>query len=75
MKSKVWFLRVLLTVGIALVMYYFLLPPLNLTSPVFWFYVFFISAIYLVSGIVKIVELKDIITNRKNIKKNTLSLG
>jgi len=75
MKNKVLTFRIIFTVIVALVLYYFLLPPVNLTSPLFWFYAFFISLVYLVSGILKVVELKDIITNRTKLKKNPLSLG
>ena len=75
MKNKVLIFRVLFTIIFALLLYYFLLPPINLTSPLFWFYAFVIFMTYLVSGVAKVVELKDIITNRSNLKKQPRSLG
>ena len=75
MKNKLLIFRILFTVVIAIVLYYFVLPPINLTSPLFWFYAFFVSLIYLLSGIVKLVELKDLITNRNRLRKTSLPLG
>lgn len=75
MKNKVLIFRILFTVVLALFLYYFLLPPINLSSPLFWFYAFIIFITYLASGILRVVELKDIITNRKKIKTSPISLG
>lgn len=75
MKKNILIFRILFTVIIALSLYYFLLPPINLSSPLFWFYAFTIFMAYLVSGVLRVVELKDIIINRQKNKKTPLSLG
>lgn len=75
MKNRVLIFRILFTVIMAVLLYYFLLPPINLSSPLFWFYAFTIFIIYMVSGVAKVVELKDIIINRKRLKKAPISLG
>ena len=75
MKNKVLIFRIVFTIVLAVFLYYFLLPPLNLSSPLFWFYAFIIFVSYLVSGVAKIVELKDIITNKKKSKQPTVSFG
>ena len=75
MKNKVLIFRIIFTVVIAVLLYYFLLPPINLSSPLFWFYAFVIFMAYIVSGIAKVVELKDIITNRGKIKKTAIPFG
>ncbi len=38
----------LITLGVALFLYYFMLPPLNLTSPLFWTYVFMIIILLII---------------------------
>ena len=75
MKNKVLLFRILFTIIISLLLYYFLLPPFNLSSPLFWFYAFTIFIIYLASGVARVIEFKDIITNRKSLKKAPVSLG
>ena len=75
MKNKVLVFRIIFTVALALVLYYFLLPPINLTSPLFWFYALVVFGFYLFSGIAKIANIKDVITKKTTIKKQTLPLG
>ena len=75
MKNKVLVFRIVLTVLLALLLYYFILPPINLSSPLFWFYAVLIIGIYLFSGIVKVANFKDIITHKTTIKKEVLPLG
>ena len=66
MKNKILIIRIVLTLLIALFLYYFMLPPLNLTSPIFWTYAFIIGIIYTFSGAAKLVDLKNVITSRNN---------
>lgn len=73
MKNKILIFRIVLTLVIALFLYYFMLPPLNLTSPIFWTYAFIIGIIYTFSGAAKLVDLKNVITSRNN--KKFLQLG
>ena len=75
MKNKVLVFRIIFTVALALVLYYFLLPPINLTSPLFWFYALVVFGFYLFSGIAKIAKIKDVITKKTTIKKQQYFKG
>lgn len=66
MKRKI--IDLVVTLVYSLVLYYFVLPPINLTSPSFWIYVLFIVAFYLfVSLCTFSVNKVDIIINRKRV--------
>jgi hypothetical protein len=41
------FIKIFLTLIFTAIIYYFLLPPLNLSSPLFWFFILMIVSIYL----------------------------
>ena len=75
MKNKVLIFRIIFTAITAMLLYYFILPPINLSSPLFWFYSVVIIMVYIVSGLVRVIELKDIITNKIKIKKATFPLS
>lgn len=44
-------IRILLTLLVTFIIYYFMLPPLNFTSPVFWTFAFIVFAVYMILGI------------------------
>lgn len=75
MKNKILIIRIVLTLVIALFLYYFMLPPINLTSPTFWTYAFIIAIIFIFSGAAKLVDLKNIITSKNNKKFMSLGIG
>lgn len=75
MKNKILIIRVVLTLVVALFLYYFMLPPINLTSPIFWTYAFIITMVYIFSGAAKLVDLKNIITSKSNKKFMPLGIG
>ncbi len=45
------FIRILITLVIGFLIYYFMLPPLNPTSPIFWVFIVIIYVIFLGTGI------------------------
>lgn len=55
MKSG--FGRIVVTFVIAFIIYYFMLPPINLTSPVFWVFAFIVVCTYVCSGAFKYPEI------------------
>ena len=69
MKEKI--LPIIISVLFALLLWYFLLPPLNITSPTFWVYLFtvsiFVLIIFFVTGLNKEITLRRI--NAINIPK------
>lgn len=65
MKNKI--IPIIISVFFALLLWYFLLPPLNLTSPTFWVYLFavliFTAITMLLSGVNQAIVLKRIYSN------------
>lgn len=49
--------RILITLIIGLILYYLVLPPINLSSILFWFYLFLLGIVYLMTSILGIMEL------------------
>ncbi len=66
-------IKLLMTVFFALVAYYFLLPPLNLSSPNFWGFAIFFIFLFLMISSFEIDERQLLIQNR-NIKDSTLNV-
>lgn len=66
------FIKILSTLLLALVLYYFVLPPINLSSPLFWFYVILLICFYLFISFctLSINRLETIINKRKVIDKS-----
>lgn len=74
MKNKILFFRTLITLLVAVVLYYFMLPPLNLTSPLFWIYVFLLYFVYMFTIILKLADIKGIFIEKITInKKNEMT--
>lgn len=68
--KKTTIIRILITIVLAALMYYFFLPPINLSSPAFWVFIIYIAVIY---ALTSIINLKDMPTNviRRFSKKRT----
>lgn len=75
MKTKTTIIRILITLFVALFLYYFMLPPINLTSPIFWTFAITIYMFYLITGLFHLADIKNIITSKNNVKKMSKSLG
>lgn len=75
MKTKITIIRSLITLFVALFLYYFMLPPINLTSPIFWTFAITIYIFYLITGLFHLSNIKNIITSKNNVKKMSQSLG
>ena len=57
------FINILITVFIGLVLYYFMLPPINITSLLFWVYIIILLSVYFVISCFSFIEAK--IINRR----------
>ena len=57
------FINILITVFIGLVLYYFMLPPINITSLLFWVYIIILLSVYFVISCFSLIETK--IINRR----------
>lgn len=75
MKERM--IRIITTLVFALVVYYFMLPPLNLQAPEFWVFVGLVSVCYLmIWTIVKMGNFKALVfNNRKPNKTNLIILS
>lgn len=69
MKNKILLIRFVIVLTCAAILYYFMLPPVNLTSPLFWLYAFIVYFIYLFTSIFKLVEVKDLFIEKITINK------
>lgn len=72
MKKNIMLVRILVTLLIGVVIFYFTLPAINLTSPGFYAYLFMLTAIYLVSGSLKLLDTRNIIANIKKGPKSII---
>ena len=66
MKNKIF--RIIFVVLFAFLLYYFMLPPIHATSPIFWTYLLFIYVAYLVTGILNLADLKTLFVEKITIR-------
>ncbi len=71
MKNKVLIIRIVVTITIAFLLFYLLLPPINPTSIDFWLFLLFIIIIYYFTGLFKAFDFNQVFqnVNNKNFKK------
>ncbi len=75
MKKKV--LPILFTLLIGGLFYYFMLPPLNYTAPLFWVFLFMVGVIYFITYSIYNIRITTIVSSRKRSelsKKSTIIL-
>ena len=65
MRNKKYLRSIIITIVVGLLIYYFFLPPLNITAPPFWIYIFLLMVIFGIS-------LNLDISNNKNLKMTGL---
>ncbi len=68
MKNKIIIFRILITLVFAFLLFYVSLPPINITSIDFWFYLLFIVIVYFGTGVMNVINFNNIFTNI-NVKK------
>lgn len=74
MKERM--IRIVTTLVFALVIYYFMLPPLNFQDPIFWVFIGLVTACYfMIWTMVKIGTLKTILINKRNPGKKGLIIS
>ena len=54
--KKFNFINILITLIVALILYYFMLPPINITSPMFYLYTFIVFGIFIVLSSISSIE-------------------
>jgi len=69
LKNKTIIFRIIFTALLAFLFFYVTLPPINITSMDFWFYLLFVVIIYFGSGIINVINFNNVFTNI-NIKKS-----
>lgn len=77
MKKETIF-RIIITLIITSILYYFILPPLNIQSMFFWIFLLIIAFIYYITGILEITNIQQVIVRRFSNKKrisNYIILG
>lgn len=60
-SKKILCIRILITILVMAILYYFFIPPINISSPDFWFFVVIIIGLYFVTGILKLFDSHQII--------------
>lgn len=71
--KKELLLRTLITIVIGSILYYFILPPINISSPDFWIFVFIIVLLFMGSSIIGLLNVREkIIQFGKHPKKSFL---
>ncbi len=65
MKKRI-FINLAITLLIGIILYYFMLPPLNLTAPSFWSFVIILMVIYFILSLFKNSNIK-VITSKHGI--------
>lgn len=65
MRNKKYLRSIIITIVVGLLIYYFFLPPLNITAPPFWIYIFLLMVTFGIS-------LNLDISNNKNLKMTGL---
>ena len=72
--KKILIIRILITFILTLLLYYFMLPPINPTSFDLYLFILFIIIIYYLTGVIKSFNLQTMITNRRiSITKMTVA--
>ena len=76
--KKETIIRILITAILACILYYFILPPLNIQSMFFWTFLLIIFFIYYITGILELTNIQQVIIKRFSGKKkisNYIILG
>lgn len=76
--KKEFIYRLIITIILSMLLYYFLLPPMNLESVAFWSFLLFILFIYYFSGMIGLKNIQQVIISKLRPQKkisNYLFLG
>ena len=60
-SKKILCIRILITILVMAILYYFFIPPINISSPDFWLFVVIIIGLYFITGILKLFDSHQII--------------
>ena len=72
MKKKIWFIRILIILLFAFILYYVTLPAINLHDPGFYAYLFMILVCYILTSGISLFDGTRVITKVKNLPRNAL---
>lgn len=73
--NKIEIKRIIITVLFAVVLFYFWLPAINLTSPEFYIYILFIISCYLVTSVYSLKEPQIIFKKARKLPKKITYLS
>lgn len=69
LKNKMFFIRIVITLILSLILYYVSLPPFNFTSIAFYIYLLFVIGIFYLTKLVSIFSITEIFGNTKRLEK------
>jgi len=69
MRKKINLIRIILTLFVALVLYYLWLPAINLQEPMFYEYLLLVLLFYLVTSVLSLADISNIVINVKKFPK------
>ena len=72
MKKKLWFIRILIILLFAFILYYVSLPAINLHNPGFYAYLFMIFVCYLITSGISLFDGERVINKVKRLPRNSL---
>ena len=72
MKKKIWFIRILIILLFAFLLYYVTLPAINLHNPGFYAYLFMIFICYLLTSGISLFDGERVINKVRRLPRNTL---
>ena len=69
--NKRFFINVLITLILGIIIYYFMLPPINVTAPSFWSYVIILIVIYFILSCFSLLDRNILFLNNKHVNLKT----
>ena len=72
MKKTIWFIRILIVLLFAFLLYYLTLPAINLQNPGFYIYLFMVLACYIGTSILSLLDGGRIINKIRDLPRNLL---
>ena len=72
MKKTIWFIRILIVLLFAFLLYYISLPAINFQNPAFYKYLFMILVCYIVTSGISLFDGGRVINKLRDLPKNTL---
>ena len=72
MKKKIWFIRIIIIIVFAFLLYYLTLPAINLHDPGFYAFLFMILSCYIITSVLSLADGGRVINKLRDLPKNAL---